>query len=403
MNTLLVVAGEASGDMHGAEILAALKKLRPGLRIVGVGGAKMEPFMDAKLADASSLGVVGFFEVVRHLPQILNLEKRILTMAEEENACLALLIDYQSFNLRLAKALRKKRPWMRLHQYVCPQVWAWKKGRIPVLGATLDTLYCLFEFEPPLFEGQPMEAICLGHPLADLVGPEVDRETFFAETGLDPKRPLVALLPGSRRGEMKRLLPAMLDLVRTWGEFDKRGDTGDAERHAPQVQWALPAAPTLDAERMRAEIGGLPIKIVENRSHAARAYADAALVCSGTATLETAILGTPFAILYRMNPLTLALARRLVKIKHFGLANLVAGKEVARELLQSDVSPKGLRRELLRLLDPAGAAAIRRDLAPFKERLGERGAAERVAKHLEKTICGMRDRASGAVPRAPDG
>jgi lipid-A-disaccharide synthase len=375
-NTLLVVAGEASGDLHGAEILAALKRLRPRLRIVGVGGPKMGPFMDKVLADVSDLGVIGFFEVIRHLPRILKLERRLLELAEEENIGAALLIDYQSFNLRLAKTLRKRRPQTRLHQYVCPQVWAWRAGRIPALGATLDALYCLFEFEPPLFEGLPIEAVCFGHPLVDIVRPEVGREAFFAETGLDPKLPLVALLPGSRAGELERLLPAMLGLVKAWGE-----DPG-----APQVQWTLPMAPTLDADGVRARIGSLPIVVVEDRSYAARAHADAALVCSGTATLETAMLGTPFAILYRMNPLTLALARRLVKIKHFGLANIVAGREVARELLQGDVTPDGLRRELLRLLDPANAAAIRRCLASFKDMLGAPGAAERVAEHLAKAL-----------------
>ena len=389
MNTLLVVAGEASGDLHGAEILAALKRLRPDLRIVGVGGAGMRPYMDEVLADVSELGVMGFFEVARHLPQILKLEKRILELADEEDACMALLIDYQTFNLRLAKALRGRRPWMRLHQYVCPQVWAWKKGRIPVLGAAFDALYCLFDFEPPLFEGQPIEAVCFGHPLTDLVRPEMDRGAFFAETGLDPKRSLVALLPGSRDGELKRLMPAMLGLVKTWGESAGHGGLENKNTRTPQVQWVLPVAPTLDADRVRADVGNLPIKVVENRGYASRAYADAALVCSGTATLETAMLGTPFAILYRMNPLTLAMARRLVKIKHFGLANIVAGREVAREMLQGEVTPENLRRELLRLLDPTNAAAIRSDLASLKERLGEPGAAERVAGHLDKAITDM--------------
>jgi len=376
MTTLLTVAGEASGDLHGAEILSALKKMRPDLRIIGVGGAKMEPFLDKKLADVSDLGVVGFFEVVKHLPQILKLEKSILKIAAEENASAALLIDYQSFNLRLAKALRKQRPSMRLHQYVCPQVWAWKSGRIPVLGAVLDALYCLFDFEPTLFKDQPIEAICTGHPLVDLVRPETDKETFFRETGLRPDRPMVALLPGSRVGELKRLLPAMLGLVRQWGQTECAGYP------APSVQWVMPVAPTLRADEVRAAIGGLPIKIVEGRSYASRAYADAALVCSGTATLETAILGTPFAILYRMNPCTLAIAKRLVKIKHFGLANLVAGREVARELLQKEVSPDGLSRELIRLLDTDNSKAIRKELELFKGRLGKPGAAERVAKHL---------------------
>jgi lipid-A-disaccharide synthase len=228
----------------------------------------------------------------------------------------------------------------------------------------------------------------MGHPLIDLVRPEMDRETFFALFGLCPDKPLVALLPGSRRGELNRLLPAMLGLVRQWNQADdqRKGAaslSGDkTEQRTPFVQWVLPVAPTLNTDEIRAAIGELPIKIVEGMSYAARAYADAALVCSGTATLETAILGTPFAILYRMNPLTLAMARRLVKINNFGLANLVAGKEVAKELLQKDVSPDGLRRELLRLLDANNSIAIRSELELFKERLGKPGAAERVAKHM---------------------
>jgi len=371
MTTVLVVAGEASGDLHGAEILSALKRLCPSLRVVGVGGAKMTPFLDKKLADASDLGVVGFFEVLRHLPKILKLERAILRAAESEDASMALLIDYQSFNLRLAKALRKKRPSMRLHQYVCPQVWAWKAGRVPILGKTFDALYCLFDFEPHLFDGLPIEAICLGHPLVDLVAPEMDRDVFFRETGLSPDVPLVALLPGSRQSETSRLLPPMLGLVKMWPYLGRQ-----------PVQWAIPAAPTLNADKLRAAVRTMPIAVLENKSYATRAYASAALVCSGTATLETAILGTPFAILYRMNPLSLYLAKRLVKIKQFGLANVVAGREVAKELLQGEVTPQGLASELNRLLDPQTSNEIKESLNQFRAKLGEPGAAERVAKHL---------------------
>jgi lipid-A-disaccharide synthase len=239
------------------------------------------------------------------------------------------------------------------------------------LGNTFDTLYCLFDFEPRLFEGLPIEALWLGHPLVDLVAPEMDRHTFFEEAGLSPDVPLVALLPGSRESEVSRLLPAMLGLVKKWPIL---GQTA--------VQWAIPAAPTLDANKLRAAVVGLPIAVLENKSYAARAYASAALVCSGTATLETAILGTPFSILYRMNPFSLAIAKRLVKIKNFGLANVVAGREVAKELLQGEVTPAKLATELARLLDSAASKGIREDLKQFRAKLGEGGAAERVARHL---------------------
>ncbi|HEU4951877.1 MAG TPA: lipid-A-disaccharide synthase [Holophagaceae bacterium] len=370
MTTLLVVAGEASGDLHGAELLHALKARRPDLRIIGIGGDRMAPYLDRQLAHAKDLGVVGFLEVVKHLPDLNRLFKGILAAADEEDAVAALLIDYPGFNLRLAKALRARRPAMRLAQYVCPQVWAWKKGRIPELGRTLDVLYCLFDFEPALFKGLPVDARWVGNPLVETVKPEVDRATFFAEAGLEEGRPVVALLPGSRRSELTRLLPPLAGLVRRWA----------AAR--PEVQWVLPVAPTLDRGLVQGFVAGLPVRLVEGRSYAARAHADAALVASGTATLETALLGTPFAVIYRLNGLTYQLARRLVKLPRVGLANIVAGQEVAPELLQGEVNPDRLSAILAGLLEPGEAARRRALLATVRPHLGEPGAAGRVAEDL---------------------
>ena len=368
--TLLVIAGEDSGDLHGAELLRELKARCPELRIIGVGGPRMTPFLDRKLADVKDLAVVGFVEVIRHLPRLNRLFRQILVAAQEEGVAAALLIDYPGFNLRLAKALRKQQPGVLLHQYVCPQVWAWKQGRIPELGRTLDTLYCLFDFEPELFKGLPVQARFVGHPLVELVHPECDRATFFTETGLDPERPVVALLPGSRRGEIERLLPPMAELARRW------------QQERPEVQWVLPVAPTLEAAFVASHLGGAPVKLVEGLTYAARAHAEAALVASGTATLETALLGTPLGIVYRLQALTYLLARWLVSVPHFGLANVVAGREVAPELLQGEVTPARLGALLTRLLDPTEAATLRAGLAEVRGRLGAPGAAERVAEDL---------------------
>ncbi len=372
MKPILVIAGEASGDLHGAEILRALKARRPELRVVGVGGRCMAPYLDRSLADVRDLAVVGFVEVLRHLPGLRRLFHRILAAAVEEDIAGALLIDYPGFNLRLAKALRRALPGIRLHQYVCPQVWAWKAGRIPDLGRTLDTLYCLFDFEPRLFQGCPVEALWVGNPLVETVRPEVDRQAFFQATGLDPERPLVALLPGSRAGELARLMPPLAGLVRDW--------QARPERRA--VQWVVPVAPTLDEAALSPLVSAGPVRLVRDLGYSARAYADAALVCSGTATLETALLGTPFAILYKLNPLTLFVARRWVKIPHFGLANVVAGAQVAPELLQEEVNPRRLGETLGVLLDPAVAAGMRAELAKIRAHLGQPGAAERVADHV---------------------
>ena len=372
--TLLVIAGEDSGDLHGAELLRELKARRPDLRIVGVGGPRMRPFLDRKLADVKDLAVVGFIEVIKHLPRLNRLFKQILAAAREEHIAGALLIDYPGFNLRLAKALRKQDPGVKLHQYVCPQVWAWKKGRIPDLGRTLDTLYCLFDFEPDLFRGYAVDARFVGHPLVEVVKPECDRAAFFAKTGLDPARPLVALLPGSRTGEIQRLLPPMADLARRW------------RQERPEVQWVIPVAPTLDPAFVRARLGGAPIALVEGCTYAARVHADAALVASGTATLETALLGTPFAIVYKLNALTYQLARHIVKVPHFGLANVVAGREVAPELLQDEVNAERLGLELARLLDPGVARRVRAELGEVRGHLGASGAAGRVAEDLLKKL-----------------
>ncbi|HEX9081060.1 MAG TPA: lipid-A-disaccharide synthase, partial [Holophagaceae bacterium] len=332
--------------------------------------ARMTPYLDRKLADVKDLAVVGFVEVLKHLPDLIRLKREILAAAALEGVEDALFIDYPGFNLSLAKALRKRSPGVRLHQYVCPQVWAWKKGRIPVLGRTLDTLYCLFDFEPALFEGYPVDARFVGHPLVEVVKPECSREAFLDQTGLRPDWPLVALLPGSRRGEVASLLPPMAELVRRW-----------AHTH-PKVQWVLPVASTLDPAFVRSHLGPAPVTLIEGMSYAPRAYADAALVASGTATLETALLGTPFAILYKLNPLTYQMARWVVKLPHIGLANVVARREVAPELLQQDVNVDRLERELTGLLDPLEAPAIRAGLAEVRGHLGEPGAAGRVAEHL---------------------
>ena len=376
MKPILVIAGEASGDLHGAEILRALRARSPGQRLIGVGGSLMTPFLDRKLADVRDLAVVGFVEVVRHLPRLRRLFAEILAMAAEEDIGGALLIDYPGFNLRLAKALRKAMPAVRLHQFVCPQVWAWKAGRIPELGRTLDTLYCLFDFEPRLFDGYPVEALWVGNPLVETVVPEVDRATFFRTTGLDPTRPLVALLPGSRAGELARLMPPLVQLVEHWQALPERRS----------VQWVIPVAPTLEEASLRAHLRTGSVHLVHGLGYAARAYADAALVCSGTATLETALLGTPFAIIYKLSPLTYFAAKRVVKIPHFGLANVVAGGQVAPELLQGEVNAARLGTTLAELLDPGTSARMRGELVKIRAHLGQPGAAGRVADHLLKSF-----------------
>lgn len=369
MKPLLVVAGEASGDLHGGEILRHIKELCPDQPIWGVGGRNMTPYLDRKLADVSDLGVMGLVEPLLKIPELLALKRQIVRVVQENAIEQVLTIDYPGFNLSLAKTLRKSVAGIGLHHFVCPQVWAWKASRIPKIGNLFNTLYCLFDFEPELFKGLPVDARFVGNPLVELVKPELDRPAFFDFSGLNPEKPMVALLPGSRMTELKRLLPPMLDMVKAWPREEN-------------LQWVMPVASTLEIKKVKAMVGDAPIAVIEGHSYAARAYAEAALVCSGTATLETALLETPFALFYRMNPLTLALARRFVKVSHFGLVNVVARRGVVQELLQEEVNAPNLTQVLRGLLEPAKAAALRAELAEIRSHLGEAGAAGRVAAHL---------------------
>jgi lipid-A-disaccharide synthase len=377
MKTILVVAGEASGDLHGSEILKAIKLLRPDVRLVGVGGSLMTSLLDRKLADVSELSVMGFVEVIGHLPKLKRLFDSVLAAAIDEDIDGALLIDYPGFNIRLAKALKRATPMARLHQFVCPQVWAWKASRIPKLGNIFDVIYCLFDFEPKLFAGYPVEAIWTGNPIVETTLSEVSRDVFFASSGLDPNRPLVALLPGSRIDEIKRLMPPLVELVESW----------QLTQEWCAIQWVIPVAPTIKNSDFMPYIKNTNIKLVNGLSYAARAYANAALVCSGTATLETALLGTPFIAFYKLNKLTYLIAKRLVKIPYFSLANIVAGYGMVPELLQGDVSASRLGAELSRILDSNVGVHIRFELSKIRNRLGEPGAANRVARHLLNSIC----------------
>jgi lipid-A-disaccharide synthase len=375
---LLVIAGEASGDLHGGHLLRELKKRQPDLTLVGIGGGSMTPYLDEKIADLKDLGVVGFLEILRHLPRLWQLKQHLHQRLSHGDIHDVLFIDYPGFNLRLAQSFRRAFPHVRLHHYVCPQVWAWRPQRIPLLGQTLTTLYCLFPFEVPLFKNYAVRAVCLGHPLLDWVKPEVSRDEFFNELRLDPSRPFVTLLPGSRPEEIRRLLPAMAAMV------------SRAQRDRPTLQWVLALAPTISIDLVNSLIHGLPIHVVTDRSYASRAYAEAAVVASGTATLETALLKVPFLAVYRLHPFSFWMAKHLVKLPYFSLANVVMGSKIIPELLQKEVQSETLWVELKKILGPEGRAAQMGAMTLLRERLGHSGAMERIAEDLLEQIRGSR-------------
>lgn len=375
MKTILIIAGEASGDLHGSEIIKAIKQHRSNIRFIGIGGDLMTQFLDRKLADIKDLSVMGLLEVVRHLPRLIGLLNTTISTAIEEHVDAALFIDYPGFNTKLAKSLKVKIPNIKMHQFICPQVWAWRAGRIPELGRIFDTIYCLFDFEPDLFKGYNVEALWVGNPLIEAVATELNRDIFFKTYQLRQDVPLVSLLPGSRLEEVKRLMPPLMQLVTNWQESQNN-----------PVQWIIPVAKTIPEYVLQKYIKHLNIKLIHNNTYAAQAYSNAAIVCSGTATLETALLGTPFVVIYKLNPITYFLAKHLVKLPHFSLVNIINKTPIVTELLQEEVNAKRLCLELNNLLKPEIAVKKRIELRSVKNHLGPPGAANRVAEHLLSSL-----------------
>ncbi len=380
---VLIVAGEASGDLYGSLVMRAMGASGRPAGFTGIGGPSMRSAGLRPLGDAGVLGVTGFLEVLGSARAIWRAYREACRMLASPAARpdLALLIDYPDFNLRLAR--KAHRAGVPVLYFVSPQVWAWRKGRVRQVAGTVDRMLVILPFEEEIYRraGVPVEFV--GHPLLDLVRPERTREQALRPLGLDPNRPVVALLPGSRGNELRAHLPAMLGAARLL-----RDEFRD-------LQFLVPVAPTLDQEEIRAMVtaGLSPVPpgggsgagpgwaLVAEHRYDAVAACDAAVVASGTATLETALLGVPMVIVYRMNPLTYALARLLSEVPHIGMPNLIAGERVAPELVQAECRAPRIAREVRRILaDPRAAEAIRLGLAGVRSRLGRPGAISRVAE-----------------------
>jgi lipid-A-disaccharide synthase len=351
--TILLSAGEPSGDMHGAALARALRARWPDAQLYGLGGPLMQEAGVELLAHTDELAVMGFAEVFRHLPYFIRLMRRVRATLHARRPALVIPIDYPGFNLRLARAARAER--IPVLYYIAPQVWAWHRSRMHDLARAADRLAVILPFEEKLFRDANADVRFVGHPLLDLAPPRLTRAGFSAAHGLDEGRPLLALFPGSRRQEVQRHLEL----------FTAAAARVQAER--PDVQAAVAVSPAVPAAQY--EAAGLPLV---TDSWELLHHADTALVKSGTSTLQAALTITPLVVAYRMHPLTYALARRLVKVPHVALVNLVAEARVAPELLQDDATPEALAEALLPLLPGgnghhaarAALAAVRAQLAP---------------------------------------
>lgn len=366
---ILIVAGEASGDLHGASLVRAMMRKNPGLSFYGVGGGRMREAGVDLWADAGNMAVVGLTEVLSKLRVILSVMSRLKKSMRFQKPDLVILIDYPDFNLPLARSAKKN--GIPVFYYISPQIWAWRRGRIKTLGRIVDRMAVILPFEEPLYRESGVDASFVGHPLLDAVQVSSSRSETLRRLGLRDNVTTVALLPGSRKGEVTRLLPDMLKAVRLI-----------AGKIQP-VQFLLPLADTLDPAWMESRMQGVDvpeIRLVRGATYDAVAAADAAVVVSGTATLETALLGTPLVVIYKVSALSYLIGRMLISVDHIGLVNIVAGKTVAPELIQHQANPERIAAEVLAILGDADRRRIiKEELSQLREKLGRPGAARRAA------------------------
>ena len=364
----LISCGEASGDLYAAELLSQLIEKRPSLTAFGLGGARSEAAGMERIVRLEEVSVIGLVEVVRKLPALSDAMRRLCTAAESRRPDLAVLIDFSGFNLRLARRL--KALGVPVVYYVSPQVWAWRRGRIRTIRETVEEMLVILPFEKELYEREGVKVRYVGHPLVDLVRASEDREAFFSRLELDPGRPLLIVLPGSRRREIELHLPIL------------RRAIDELSRANAHLQFVISRAATIAPGFLTDRLGvtGDRVRILEGPTYDGLAHASAAVVASGSATLEAALSGTPMVVVYRVGRASYFLGRPFVNVAFYSMVNLIAERELVPELMQSAMTPANIVAHVTRLLDEDNAAAMRRGLADVKRKLGGGGASARAAE-----------------------
>jgi lipid-A-disaccharide synthase len=367
--SVFLSAGEASGDLHGASLVRALKTLAPGVDVTCLGGPRLRASGATVLVDNRQVAVVGITEVAAHAQAIHRAWRTIVTHLQQRRPALLVLIDFPDFNLLLAR--RAKRLGVKILYYISPQVWAWRSWRVRTLRRLVDAMAVILPFEPAFYAAHRMAVHYVGHPLLDVLASAPAPATARARHRPPHGGPVVGLLPGSRMGEVRALLPRMLAAARA------------LQSACPSVSFLLPAAPNLGPGLLgpQVEPWGLPLKIVSGDTYGVIRACDLLLTASGTVTLEAAILGTPMIIVYHLSKLSYHVGRLLIRVSHAGLPNLIAGRTIVPELIQQDAEPRRMAAAVLALLTEPGALERQRaDLARVRSRLGEPGVAERVAQ-----------------------
>lgn len=376
---IMLSAGEASGDLHGATMCRALRSLDPGVRLIGMGGPRMAAAGVEILVDPTAHAAVGTSEAIGRVPGLYRAYKILVRRLRETRPKAMVLIDFPEFNLRLAKQAR--RAGVPVVYFIPPQLWAWRRGRIRQMARRVTRVLAPFPFEKSLYEEAGVSVEFVGHPLLDVVPGDLDRMKARERLGVGERRTLVGLLPGSRRQEVGRLLPPMLDAA-------ARLAGGDGRRC-----FVLALAASVDRGLVTAllarasEMGGPPVEVVEGLTYEVMAGADVLLIASGTATLEAALLGAPMVVCYRVSRLTEAVARLLSRSPWISLPNIVAGRTAVPEILQDKVTGARLSFEAERLLaDPVAATAQRAAFKEVRSRLGQPGVGTRAARAVLKVV-----------------
>ena len=366
---LMLVAGEASGDKHAAHLVKALRRLRPDgqFEFFGAGGDEMRAAGVETLVDVRELAIMGALEVASALPKFLRVFRQLRAAAKIRQPDAVILLDWPEFNLRLAKKL--KRDGQRVFYYISPQVWAWRSYRVKAIKRDVERMLVILPFEKEFYEQYGIQVDYVGHPLLDSVHVTASREEFCRTYKLDTNQPIVALLPGSRHKEVSYILPPMVEAAQRLSQSN------------PEIQIVTALAPTIARAEAEAIIRTTPnITLVENDTYNAVAAANLAVVASGTATLETAIIGTPLIVCYRASELNWKIFTPLIKTPFVGMPNLIAGKEIAPEILQKNLTGQNLAQQIIQFIgDPARLQKARTDLAEVRARLGAAKASERAA------------------------
>lgn len=368
----MIVAGEASGDKHGARLVSALRELAPSheWEFFGSGGDEMRTAGVETLVDAREMAIMGALEITRTLPRFLRAFSTLRKAATERHPDLVILVDWPEFNLRLARRLKKD--GHRIAYYISPQVWAWRSHRVTAIKRDVERILVILPFEREFYATHGVSVEYVGHPLLDSVRVTQTREQFCGEHSLDTGQPIVALLPGSRGSELKHILPPMIEAARV------------LSANSPEIQFVLPLASTVAAEEIRSSVHYFnAIRLIQGATYNAIATADLAVVASGTATLEAAIIGTPMIVVYKASALNWRIFHPMIQTKFVGLPNLIAGKQVAPELLQHEMNGKRLAVEVKALLgDKAALERQRADLRDVAKKLGEKDASSRAARSI---------------------